>query len=199
MRQHLHQSVALTDFVLGIDVQAELRAKTGSPHLGPTHMAPNISQPPTIQRAIMNRHHQARRSNSAIAPKLEPGVAMHSNQSPPLQPTPSSHIPSPTSTSSAFGTGGVMTPPTSDSQFQHQQQQARLRAAKPQSPHGLLPNFRSLGNSPGMVPKGRGISGAAITGGPPVAPSYYSSPFQNHQNHYEQLGKLTRSPFPKTV
>ncbi|KAK7988618.1 hypothetical protein PG989_008933 [Apiospora arundinis] len=30
----------------GIDVQAELRAKTGSPNLGPTHMAPNMVQPP---------------------------------------------------------------------------------------------------------------------------------------------------------
>uniref|UniRef100_L2G7A0 BZIP transcription factor n=1 Tax=Colletotrichum fructicola (strain Nara gc5) TaxID=1213859 RepID=L2G7A0_COLFN len=56
----------------GIDVQAELRAKTGSPSLGPTHAPQNMVQPPPIQRAILNRHHQSRRSNSSIAPKLEP-------------------------------------------------------------------------------------------------------------------------------
>ncbi|KAJ8120956.1 hypothetical protein ONZ43_g2474 [Nemania bipapillata] len=58
----------------GIDVQAELQAKTGSPNLGPTHMPQNMMQPPPIQRAILNRHHNSRRPASSIAPKLEPGV-----------------------------------------------------------------------------------------------------------------------------
>ncbi|TGJ83396.1 hypothetical protein E0Z10_g5370 [Xylaria hypoxylon] len=58
----------------GIDVQAELQAKTGSPNLGPTHMPQNMMQPPPIQRAILNRHHNSRRSASSIAPKLEPGI-----------------------------------------------------------------------------------------------------------------------------
>ncbi|KJZ72951.1 hypothetical protein HIM_07714 [Hirsutella minnesotensis 3608] len=58
----------------GIDVQAELHAKTGSPNLGSTHMAQNLVQPPPIQRAIMNRHHQSRKSISSIAPKTEPGT-----------------------------------------------------------------------------------------------------------------------------
>ncbi|RWA09186.1 hypothetical protein EKO27_g5919 [Xylaria grammica] len=60
----------------GIDVQAELQAKTGSPNLGPTHMPQNMMQPPPIQRAILNRHHNSRRSASSIAPKLEPGVTL---------------------------------------------------------------------------------------------------------------------------
>ncbi|KAJ2968960.1 hypothetical protein NUW58_g10103 [Xylaria curta] len=58
----------------GIDVQAELQAKTGSPNLGPTHMPQNMVQPPPIQRAVLNRHHNSRRSASSIAPKLEPGI-----------------------------------------------------------------------------------------------------------------------------
>ncbi|EFX00723.1 bzip transcription factor [Grosmannia clavigera kw1407] len=94
----------------GIDVQAELRAKTGSPSLGPTHMPQNMVQPPPIPRSILNRHH-ARRSNSSIAPKLEPGVASLPGHptptsvvaSPKSRPTPSSHSASPTASTSAYG------------------------------------------------------------------------------------------------
>jgi hypothetical protein len=86
----------------GIDVQAELRAKTGSPNLGPTHMPQNLVQPPPIQRAIMNRHHQSRRSNSSIAPKHEPINQSPIAPSPKSRPTPSSHSNSPTNTASGF-------------------------------------------------------------------------------------------------
>jgi len=181
----------------GIDVQAELRAKTGSPHLGPTHMPQNMAQAPTVQRAIMNRHHQARRSNSNIAPKIEPGAPPL--QSPQSRPTPSSHASSPTSNSSGFHNPGVMTPPASDSQLQHPpppQQQQRLQAPKLPLPHaitgnpGIVSNTGVIGNPPG--PKGHGSSGTSSTGGTPVAAAYYPSPFQNMKNHIEQLGKLTR-------
>ncbi|ROT38554.1 hypothetical protein SODALDRAFT_277334 [Sodiomyces alkalinus F11] len=96
----------------GIDVQAELRAKTGSPNLGPTHAPQNIVQPPTIQRGILGRHH-SRRSNSSIAPKIEPSMSAvppplqtnvhNSASSPKNRPTPSSHSNSPSSTGMAFG------------------------------------------------------------------------------------------------
>ena len=193
---------------VGIDVQAELRAKTGSPHLGPTHMPQNMAQAPTVQRAIMNRHNQARRSNSNIAPKLEPGVI----QSPQSRPTPPSHASSPTSHSPGFHNPGVITPPASEPQIQHQhphqhqhqphQQQPqppRIRTTKLQIPHGLpsagLVNTGMIGTPLG--PKGRGTSGTGSTAGTPVNATFYPSPFQNHQNHYEQLGKLSRPlPFP---
>lgn len=180
----------------GIDVQAELRAKTGSPHLGPTHMPQNMTQPPTVQRAIMNRHHQARRSNSSIAPKLEPGAAIHNNVSPQSRPTPPSHASSPTSNSPSFTNPIVMTPPATDSQIQHQQQQQqqRLQAAKLQTPHGLPGNSGLLGTTGAigtpLGPKGQGNSGTGGMGGTPVAAAYYPT----FQNHIEQLGKLTR-PF----
>ncbi|TVY51537.1 hypothetical protein LCER1_G007147 [Lachnellula cervina] len=166
----------------GIDVQAELRAKTGSPHLGPTHMPQNMAQAPTVQRAIMNRHHQARRSNSSIAPKLEPGAPFQSPQS---RPTPSSHASSPTSNSPGFHNQRVLTPPASEPhiQFQQQQQQHRLQAAKPQSPHGLPGNAGMVVNTglgASIAPKGPGSSGTSGTGGTPVAAAYYPSPFQNH-------------------
>ncbi|RCI14611.1 hypothetical protein L249_6608 [Ophiocordyceps polyrhachis-furcata BCC 54312] len=74
----------------GIDVQAELHAKTGSPSLGSTHMAQNLVQPPPIQRAMMNRHHQSRKSISSIGPEAEPGTASphKCTASPKSRPTP---------------------------------------------------------------------------------------------------------------
>jgi hypothetical protein len=177
----------------GIDVQAELRAKTGSPHLGPTHMPQNMAQAPTVQRAIMNRHHQARRSNSSIAPKLEPGAPLQSPQS---RPTPSSHASSPTSNSPSFGNQGVITPPASETQMQFQQQQQRLQAAKSHPQHGLLGPPGLIGSTGGigaaLGPKGPGTSGTGGTGGTPVSATYYPSPSGGFQNHYEQLGKLSR-------
>ncbi|KAK4106185.1 hypothetical protein N658DRAFT_482110 [Parathielavia hyrcaniae] len=102
----------------GIDVQAELRAKTGSPNLGPTHVPQNMVPPPPIQRAILNRHH-ARRSASGIAPKLEPGIPvsplpppMHA-LSPKNRQTPSSHSASPSGTTS-FGSQHGASPAASD-------------------------------------------------------------------------------------
>ncbi|PHH83583.1 hypothetical protein CDD82_6611 [Ophiocordyceps australis] len=55
----------------GIDVHAELHAKTGSPDLAPAHMSQNLIHPPPIQRTMLNRHHQLRKSISSIAPKAE--------------------------------------------------------------------------------------------------------------------------------
>lgn len=149
---------------------------------------------PTVQRAIMNRHHQARRSNSSIAPKMEPGISLQSPQS---RPTPSSHASSPTSNSPGFHNPGVLTPPASDAQIHFQQQQQRLQPAnKPQHQNGMPANAGMLVNTGlgvSMAQKGQGGSGAGSTGGTPVVAAYYpSGPFQNH---IEQLGKLSRS-FP---
>ena len=153
-------------------------------------MAPNMAQAPTVQRAIMNRHNQARRSNSNIAPKLEPGLSL---QSPQMRPTPSSHTSSPTSSSPGYHNPGGLTPPTSDTQVQHQpiHQQPRAHPARPQNALGL-PSNPGLVNtgiiSTTLGPKGQGINGTGSAGGPPVAASFSPS----FQNHIEQLGKLSR-------
>ncbi|KAI9833033.1 MAG: hypothetical protein M1819_003865 [Sarea resinae] len=144
----------------GIDVQAELHAKTGSPHLGPTH-APQgpVSQPPPIQRAIMNRHHQARRSTAGIAPKMELGNANpqtpregpFSSHSPQLQPTPPSHTSSPTTvTSPGYSAPGGMSPSGSELLSQPRSQPHRalnptqipIQAVAPRlsAPRGLEPS-----------------------------------------------------------
>jgi hypothetical protein len=158
-------------------------------------MPQNMAQPPTVQRAIMNRHHQARRSvNSNIAPKLEPvggglghhSVA-HSNASPQSRPTPSSQHSSSNPNSPGFQQpGGVMTPPASDSQIQQQQQRIH-QALKPQMNHGLPLPAGAHGSSLGSGLKGPGSGGTGAIGGSSAV--YYPSPFQNHQL---ELGKLTR-------
>ncbi|KAJ4362033.1 hypothetical protein N0V83_010975 [Neocucurbitaria cava] len=88
----------------GIDVQAELRAKTGSPNLGPTrgpasaHASPN--QAPLPQRAMLNRQQQRRSLQGPPKADGVNGLAMIQpdgpiQRSPLTQPTPGSHLSSP--------------------------------------------------------------------------------------------------------
>ncbi|KAK3322604.1 hypothetical protein B0H66DRAFT_472986 [Apodospora peruviana] len=187
----------------GIDVQAELRAKTGSPTLGPTHMPQNMVQPPPIQRALLNRHH-ARRSNSSIAPKLEPGVLsplpppMHAHPSaasPKNRPTPSSHSASPTATTS-FGSQHGTSPASSDHQMG-----GSIRPPIP-PPAGMKapPPPQHVGGMAGVAAQ-RQMQMQSLqqqqqshvrgsVGG--TAPTFYASSFQNH---YEQLGKLSQQEY----
>ncbi|KAK5173737.1 uncharacterized protein LTR77_002418 [Saxophila tyrrhenica] len=115
----------------GINVQAELQMKTGSPTLSFQHPAANMPpmpapQPP-LQRTAMQRHH-ARRSGQNFLPKLAPG---QSNQDPNFQnspqghPTPSSHSSSPTNVSTRspmVSQQGGNTPPNTAILAQPQQQ-----------------------------------------------------------------------------
>lgn len=174
----------------GIDVQAELRAKTGSPNLGPTHMPQNLVQPPPIQRAILNRHH-ARRSNSSIAPKLEPGIISplppihgHSSAtSPKSRPTPSSHSASPAATT-CYGSQHGASPASSD--------HLSVSIRPPMSTSTSMkapPNPHALSNMPGQ----RQMQMAALQQGaahargvvPGTSAPFYATP--SFQNHIEQL------------
>ncbi|AEO58143.1 hypothetical protein MYCTH_101394 [Thermothelomyces thermophilus ATCC 42464] len=186
----------------GIDVQAELRAKTGSPNLGPTHVPQNLVQPPPIQRTVLNRHH-ARRSASGIAPKIEPGVPVsplpppmqsHSSAlSPKNRPTPSSHSASPTGTAS-FGSQHAPSPAGSDHvNGQVRQSMTPMTGMKPGpshlSPAHGLPGPRQM-QVPGLQQHGTnsGRGGVAGTSAP-----FYPSP--SFQNHIEQLGKLAQQEY----
>lgn len=168
----------------GIDVQLELRAKTGSPNLGPTHMPQNLVQPPPIQRAIMNRHHAARRSASSI--KTEPGAAGVSSPLQPLahasspktsRPTPSSHSNSPGSTSNAYGSTTSASPVASDPASSIRTPTTNMM--KPQIPP--MQTMPAPPRQPTLLQTGAGSRGP-----------FFSTP--SFQNHYEQLGKLAR-PF----
>lgn len=156
----------------GIDVQAELRAKTGSPNLGPTHVPPNMVQPPPIQRAIMNRHHQSRRSNSSIAPKSEP----HSSLPPPLQPhssatSPKNSRPTPSSHSNS-PTNAAFSPAPSDNTSVRGSVGARPPMSQMQG--APRPQMMQNGSRPGPPTSNGGAS-------------FYPTPA--FQNHIEQLGK----------
>ncbi|KAI5369840.1 Putative basic-leucine zipper domain-containing protein [Septoria linicola] len=102
----------------GIDVQAELQMKTGSPVLGPgfMHGATSVPQQPQLQRTTLQRA-QARRSGQNFLPKLAPGQSSSdigfSTTSPLAHPTPSSHASSPSQLSTrspALQQGGMTSP-----------------------------------------------------------------------------------------
>ncbi|KAF3016494.1 hypothetical protein G7054_g7749 [Neopestalotiopsis clavispora] len=170
----------------GIDVQAELQAKTGSPSLGPTHMPQNMVQPPPIQRAILNRHH-SRRSASSIAPKLEPGQGslpqpMHGMQSvasPASRPTPPSHAASPTSATPGYG-GSAVSPKTNEPSNMRPSMPAPMRQLPPMQGPVAAAAARQQ-----MMQHGNGVG--------PRPGGFYSAP--NFQNHIKQLGKLTQQEY----
>ncbi|KAI2630786.1 hypothetical protein GGR54DRAFT_627899 [Hypoxylon sp. NC1633] len=169
----------------GIDVQAELHAKTGSPNLGPTHMPQNMVQPPPMPRAILNRHHNSRRSGSSIAPKLEPGVTslpqptgvQQSMASPKTRPTPPSHAASPSNPTPSFGSHATTSPAPSD--------HTSMRSAIPPS---MKPQLAPM---PGMTVAARQqMMQQHGAGARPTA--FYPTSFQNH---FQQLGKLAQQEY----
>lgn len=194
-----------SDSHVGIDVQAELQHKTGSPALGPTYIPPQPAPGPLmqapLQRTALNRQH-ARRAGQPFAPRMAPGSAAQSEMSFPARspqghPTPSSHASSPAAMSTqspASMQPGGLTPPGSamHSQSFAAQQQARSRYAMQHPSQRQAPAVQ-YANSTGM--SNLSVSSAADNnGGAPAAPSaYYPSPFQKH---IDQLGKWSRSLSP---
>ncbi|KAL9063005.1 MAG: hypothetical protein Q9157_008481, partial [Trypethelium eluteriae] len=185
----------------GIDVQAELRTKTGSPNLGPTPVPPSASGPPAqppMQRALLNRHTQAQRNVAGLAPKLErpqihtrQGVGVGATSNSPQQPTPSSHASSPSGVSvrspGANPSGGVHSPTSihlAQQQGQHPQP-FRTHQSQTSQYQPLQPAISSSTSytSP-TVSSASGPGAANVVSGTGL----YPSPFQNH---YDQLGKLT--------
>ncbi|KAL2164039.1 hypothetical protein VTH06DRAFT_3253 [Thermothelomyces fergusii] len=179
----------------GIDVQAELRAKTGSPNLGPTPVPQNLVQPPPIQRTVLNRHH-ARRSVSGIAPKLEPGVPVsplpppmqsHSSAlSPKNRPTPSSHSASPPGTAT-FGSQHAPSPASSDHMNGHVRPSMTPMTGIKAGPSHLSPAHTLPGPRQMQVhglPQVTNNGGRGVAGTP--APFYPSPSFQNHIEQLEQ-------------
>lgn len=170
----------------GIDVQAELRAKTGSPNLGPSHMPPNIVQPPPIQRAILSRHHHSRRSASSIAPKLEPGIGslpppihgfQHSTTSPKTRPTPPGA--SPTNSTPNYSSAQSLASPTTSNH--------------PPMPTAIPPHMKpQMPPMPGMAPPGR--QAMPQPSRPPGSRDHGFYPNQSFQSHIEQLEQEYDAP-----
>ncbi len=185
-------------------MQAELKSKTEGSSVLPHSANPAGAQQPTpIQRAVMNRHSQVRRSTSGSQGSriLRPHSShTSSNHSPRLQPTPPTTI-SPSTTRSPVGLPkGGMILPSGDltAQHQHQQQQQQQQQQHPpleprgypqQAPSRLsIPATRPTAQNmtPSTTDGSRGSELDSTTG---THSSFYPSTFQAH---IEQLGKLSR-------
>ncbi|KAL5388803.1 hypothetical protein DPSP01_002908 [Paraphaeosphaeria sporulosa] len=194
----------------GIDVQAELQAKTGSPNLGPTRQnAPTTAspnQPPLQQRAMLNRQQQNRRSMGGL-PKAEgvPGLPMIQpdgaipNRSPLSQPTPGSHLPSPVASATRspnFVAHGTSVSPNFGS-IPPQQQPQRHQQLQPQPPRSQFTPIMGP-QRPSVItnqPSSNGLSSASTGSGASVmtqsstaggTQAYFPTPYSEHMTQLEQ-------------
>lgn len=206
--EHAGINNALTHAPPGIDVQAELRAKTGSPNLGPTR--PPISahsssnQPPLQQRAILNRQQQRRSlqgppkaDGTNGLPMIQPDGPIQ--RSPLSQPTSGSHLSSPaqsaTRSPNFMSQGHSVSPNFGPIPQQQQQQQQQLRPQPPRSNFNpmmtgpqrasVIANQASANGVRGASSVGPSTNGITQSSGPS---SFYQSQYSDHMN---QLGKLT--------
>ncbi|PGH18881.1 hypothetical protein AJ80_04299 [Polytolypa hystricis UAMH7299] len=196
----------------GIDVQAELSLKSGSPGLNPSkpstqsasHASPRSRG--GISKQPIHRH------RAGLAPKPDPlhvtqahREDAYTTRSPQLQPTPTSHVSSPsTAKSPGFALQGGMSPTGTDIHAQQQQQQRN--APQSHSRPQLLPHPGTYSHTPQSIVTQHSDAMDATPATQPMIPSsntmnasrmppaYYPSPFQKH---YDQLGKRTR-PSPPT-
>jgi hypothetical protein len=188
----------------GIDVQAELRAKTGSPNLGPTrapasaHPSPN--QAPLQQRAILNRQQQRRSlqgppkaDGSNGLPMIQPDGPVQ--RSPLSQPTPGSHLSSPAQSATrspnfvahgqAHGQSvspnfGALPPQQLRPQPPRNNFTPMMGAQRPP----LAANQQNPGGLPNASTVGHSVNGMTQSSGPSA---FYPSQYSDHMN---QLGKL---------
>ncbi|KAK8211583.1 hypothetical protein M8818_003238 [Zalaria obscura] len=189
----------------GIDVQAELQAKTGSPALGPAYMPPHVRPPmgqTPLQRTAMSQQHARRAGQPPFGQAMGPGMGRpldgsFSARSPQGHPTPSSHASSPNAMSTHTPPSipqGQMTPPTSAVLAQPQQ----YRSSQPQPPRPAY-MMQQRPAPPSQYPSSNSTqTGATMTGstaphGPTTgSTAYYPSPFQKH---IDQLGKLPQQEY----
>ena len=188
-------------FNLGIDVQAELRAKTGSPNLGParapssTHTSPN--QAPLQQRAILNRQHQRRSLQAPPKADISNGLPMIQpdgpiQRSPLSQPTTGSLLSSPAQSATRSPNFVPLGQSVSPNFGAIPQQQQPLRPQPPRS------SFSSMISPQRPSPMTNQSASNGITSAPPVgnsgnasaqsngASAFYPTQFSDHMS---QLGK----------
>lgn len=176
-------------------MQAELKSKAeGSTAVAYPPHSVGGPQPTPVQRALLNRQSQIRRSTSGSSSRaLRPHSSKSSVQSPALQPTPHSQMISPITTKSPIGIAkGGMISPNVDMKAQQPQQPLpphESRAYPQQQPSRLsIPTSRSSmqATTPSTADTSRSSEVGSTAG---TQTSFYPSPFQAH---IEQLGKLSR-------
>ncbi|KAL4953839.1 hypothetical protein BDW69DRAFT_205607 [Aspergillus filifer] len=167
----------------GIDVQAELRLKTGATN-GPGKPSPVTTKPPSLQQAAISRS-SAQRHPSGLAPK-EPFNIPGSRDggfgipSPQFQATPPSHVSSPSHTKSpGYGFQGAISPVEAQAQHARSQMISHSRNISQTSPPMSVgqpePTDPKAAMSAGMGPRASRLPSA-----------YYPSPFQKHYDQLEQ-------------
>lgn len=188
--------------VPGIDVQAELGQKNGSPNLQtnkPTGGG-QANGPSPATRKAPNRQ-PSRRNKPGLLPKVDPtGTRQphredtYTMRSPQLQPTPSSHVSSPTAKSPGFIIQSGSSPVGIDMHVQQQQQQNNAQSRQRSS---ILPQPGPFAQNHSMTAPPVGPMEPVVTSQPlmpsanvldsgRMASAFYPSPFQKH---YDQLGK----------
>ncbi len=207
-------------YFAGIDVQAELRAKTGSPHQGPTHITTPVSAPtttqPSMQRTVFNRHHPGRRSFGEMASKTDPihglprvrperiltspSLSQGTSMSHTSSPTTASSLKSPTFVSPHGAVGSPVASPLAHSHPQlrplhHTRQQfGAVRAAAHQHQQ-QQPRPHQTHN---RTHSGALSSGSVVSNGPANGQMGTAGPGSStylpspYQNHIEQLGESCR-------
>jgi len=155
-------------------------------------------QPTPIQRAIVNRHSQIRRSTSGSQGSriLRPHSSSHtsSNDSPLHQPTPpTTMVPSTARSPIGLPKGGMVLP-SGDLKVQQQQQQQQHPPLEPRGYSQQAPSRLSIPPTrptmQNMTPSTTdGSRGSELDSTIGAHSSFYPSTFQAH---IEQLGKLTR-------
>lgn len=182
-------------------MQSELKSKTENSTVVP-HSANSAGtqQPNPIQRAVMNRHGQNRRSTpgSQGSRILRPSSHTSSNHSPRLQPTPPTTM-SPSTTRSPVGLpkGGMVLPSGDMKAQQHQHQHQHQPQQSPLEPRGYTPQVPARLNIPATRPTMQnmtpsttdGSRSCEMDGASGTHHNYYPSTFQAH---IEQLGELYR-------
>ncbi|KAL4918535.1 hypothetical protein BDW62DRAFT_200663 [Aspergillus aurantiobrunneus] len=170
----------------GIDVQAELRLKTGTPSGGPGKPSPVSTKAPSLQQTAISRS-SAQRHPSGLAPK-EPFSVPQSRDgafgipSPQFQATPPSHVSSPSHTKSpGYGFQGAMSPAGVDPQAQNTRSQmiSHSRNISQTSPP------MSVGQ-PEPTDLKSAVSAGMSSRAPRLPSAYYPSPFQKHYDQLEQ-------------
>ena len=164
--------------IVGVDVQAELKMKTEGSHMLPHHTTPG-HQPSPVQRAVLNRQGQPRRSASSSTTKPIRPHAGTSHPPPRLQPTPPAQTLSPVSSNSPHPAGkSIPRSMSGDVKTQVHRQ------------HPVDPRQQKFPNNPKMgVPN---MQNHAVPGAAGNSNNFYQSPYLSHA---EQLGMLPHGNF----
>ncbi|CAI7602741.1 unnamed protein product [Penicillium bialowiezense] len=163
----------------GIDVQAELRLKTGAPGAPPKA---NPMPPKTAPAGARNQRHPAGIAAKPEAFGISQREGAYGVPSPQFQATPTSHVSSPSHAKSpGFGFQGAMSPAGVESQGRPQLLPQPRTFSQASPPAISMPQTEPSDNKP----QARG--GAMGSRGPRVAAAaYYPSPFQKHYDQLEQ-------------